>query len=96
MADIELGNYVVINKDLNRENAFIIAGVGAYTISDHWTVFGGGGIELEKHNNLAILRLGLEYNAKLGNGWIIAPGLFFDFKEGYDTWSLVLAIGKAF
>jgi len=96
MADVELGNYIVIHKELNRENAFIIAGIGAYKLSDHWTFFGGGGIELEKHEHLAILRLGTDYNFSLGKGWIIAPVFSYDIKEGYDTWSLALAVGKGF
>ena len=96
MADIELGNYVIIHKELNRENAFVVAGVGAFKISHHWAVFGGGGIEIEKHKNFAILRLGTDYSFSLGKGWIIAPGFHYDAKEGYDTWSFSVAIGKGF
>ena len=96
MADVEIGHYIIIHKELNRENAFVIVGIGAFEISDHWAVFGGGGIELEKHKNLAILRLGTDYNFSLGKGWIIAPVITYDIKEGYDTWSLALALGKRF
>jgi len=96
MADVELGNYVIRQTELNRENAFIIAAVGLYKISNGWSVFGGVGIELEKHKNLAILRLGTDYSFGLGKGWIVAPGITYDLKEGYDSWSISVAIGKGF
>jgi hypothetical protein len=96
MADFELGNYVIIHKELNRENAFVVAGAGAFKISNHWTVFSGVGIEIEKNKNFAILRLGSDYSFSMGKGWIIAPGFFYDIKEGYGTWSFAVAIGKGF
>ena len=54
------------------------------------------GIEIEKNKNFAILRLGSDYSFSLGKGWIIAPGFFCDIKEGYETWSFSVAIGKGF
>jgi hypothetical protein len=96
MTDIELGNYVIVHKELNRENAFIVTAIGSYKILHNWSVFGGGGIELEKHKNLAILRLGTDYLFKLGKGWELGPGFYYDLKEGYDTWSLSVVIGKGF
>jgi hypothetical protein len=96
MVDFELGNYVIIHKELNRENAFVVAGVGAFKISKHWAVLSGVGIEIEKNKNFAILRLGSDYSFSLGKGWIIAPGFFCDIKEGYETWSFSVAIGKGF
>jgi len=96
MVDFELGNYVINHKELNRENAFVVTGVGAFKISKHWAVFSGVGIEIEKNKNFAILRLGSDYSFSLGKGWIIAPGFFCDIKEGYETWSFSVAIGKGF
>jgi len=96
MTDIELANYVIVHKELNRENAFIVTAIGSYKILHHWSVFGGAGIELEKHKNLAVLRLGTDYLFNLGKGWELGPGLYYDLKEGYDTWSLSVVIGKGF
>ncbi len=62
----------------------------------HIIFFAGGGIELEQHHNLGIMRLGGEYLIKLKKDWVISPGFFFDFKEGIDTWSLSVAFGKEF
>jgi hypothetical protein len=96
MADAELGEYVIVHKELNRENAFVVVGAGAFKITNHWNVIGGAGIEIEKNENLAVLRLGTDYSFSLGKGWILAPGFFYDMKEGYDTWSFAIALGKGF
>ncbi|KXX68627.1 transporter [Flammeovirga sp. SJP92] len=97
MLDFELGRYIIPHKDdLVRDHAFVVAGVLAYSITPHWNVFGGGGIELEKHHNLGVFRLGTEYNFEIGKHWSIPVGLFYDIKEGYDTFSLSVGIGKAF
>jgi len=96
MMDVELDHYLIIDKDLERENAFIATVVGLYKISPHLSIFAGGGIEVEHHKNLAVFRAGIDSPISLGRGWVLAPTLIFDFKEGYDTWSLAIAIGKEF
>ncbi|MEQ8713391.1 MAG: hypothetical protein RIC80_10255 [Cyclobacteriaceae bacterium] len=96
MLDLELGQYLIIKKELERERAFIAAFAGAYKVTPNFQLVAGAGIELEKHKNLAILRLGAERQFNLGNEWRLGPAFFFDFKEGYDTWSLSLSLGKEF
>ncbi|MCF6358894.1 MAG: hypothetical protein L3J54_13925 [Draconibacterium sp.] len=96
MTDLELGEYLVFDKDLNRKNALVVAGIAAFALTKHINVFAGGGMEFEKEHNLAVIRVGTEYAFNLKKEWIIAPGIFFDFKEGIDTWSLSVAFGKEF
>ncbi len=96
MSDFEFGEYVIFDKDLNRENAIVLTAIASYSLTEHINLFAGGGIELEKHHNLGIIRVGGEYGFNLKNNWVIAPGLFFDFKEGTDTWSVSVAFGKEF
>lgn len=96
MIDLELGEYIIAKRDLNRHNALVVAGIAAYNLTDQWTFYGGGGIELEKHENLWIGRLGGEYGWKMGNDWVLAPGFFYDLKKGYDSWSFSVAFGKEF
>ena len=96
MADVELGEYVFFEKELNRENAILLAAMVSYNITRHINFFAGGGMEFEKHKNLGVIRLGGEYVFKLPKTWVISPGFFFDFKEGIDTWSLNLSFGKEF
>lgn len=96
MMDVELDHYLIIDKDLERENAFIATVVGLYKICPYLSIYAGGGIEIEHHKNLAVFRAGIDSPILLGRGWVLAPTLIFDFKEGYDTWSLAIAIGKEF
>jgi len=70
--------------------------ITTFNLTSHIIFFAGGGIELEQHHNLGIIRLGTKYAFKLRKELVIAPGFFFDFKEGTDTWSLSVAFGKEF
>ena len=96
MTDFEFGEYVIFDKDLNRKNAIVVTAIASYSLTESINLFAGGGIEFEESHNLGIVRVGGEYAFNLNKGWIIAPGFFYDFKEGYDSWSLSLAFGKEF
>jgi hypothetical protein len=96
MVDLELGEYVVRQKELNRKNALAFIAVGAFTVTKHLNLFAGGGMEFERHQNLGVIRLGAEYVFRLKNNWVISPSFIYDFKEGFDTWSLSFAFGKEF
>ena len=96
MIDLELSDYLIIKKELNRSKALVVTAIASYNPFSSVNFFAGGGIELEKHKNLGVLRFGGEYAFKFQNDWILAPGCFFDIKEGYDTWSIALAFGKEF
>ena len=96
MTDFEFGEYLVFKKDLNRKNAIVVTAIASYALTKSINLFAGGGLEFEESHNLGIDRFGGEYGFKLNKGWVIAPGFFYDFKEGYDSWSLSLAFGKEF
>lgn len=96
MLDIELDHYLIVKKELERENAFIaVAGV-AYNPVGHLYVFGGVGVEIEKNQNLFVLRLGTEYAIHLSDHWALAPAFYFDWKEDYDTYALSLGLRYSF
>lgn len=93
MLDYEFGTYLVLKEDdLERQNAFLTVATAAFDFHDGWNAVIGAGIELEEEENLGIIRLGLERKFS-AERWIFGPSLFYDIKEGYDTWSLSLAIG---
>jgi hypothetical protein len=96
MLDYELDHYMIVDKQIERDNAFLATLIGKYTIGRYWKVFAGGGIELEPHDHLAVLRLGTEYTIEIGEHWALVPIFYFDFKENYDTWSLQLSIARSF
>jgi len=96
MADLELDHYLIINKELERENALITVVIGQYKPVPQWSFLAGGGAEFEHHENLALFRVGIARYFYLNNNWILGVPLIFDYKKGYDTWSLAIAIGKEF
>ena len=96
MLDMEFGEYIIIHKELNRENAITVAAIGSFGLTKNINIFAGGGMEFEKHLNLGLIRVGTEYNFRLKKEWVITPSFIFDFKEGIDTWSLSIAFGKEF
>ena len=95
-ADIEFGEYLIVDRDLNRHNAFILVALAGYELMPFWAVFAGGGIELEDHKNLGVLRVGTEYEFMFQRDWLIAPGLLVDFKWEFTSWSVYVAGGRVF
>ena len=95
MLDWELDHYLIFEKELERERAFIATLTATHKLIN-WHLQGGLGVELEKNEHLVVLRLGLERPIHLGNRWVLGPAVYFDIKEGYDTWSLSVSIGKGF
>jgi hypothetical protein len=95
-AELELDSYIIVDNELNRENPLILVAFAIYRIVGSWFVYGGGGVELEKHKNLAVIRLGTEYEFILSNGWDIAPTLTFDHKIDLNSIALGVSIGKRF
>jgi hypothetical protein len=93
---IELDHYVVTDDQVERENALNLTLVGMYTPVRYLDVFLGGGVEIEQHDNLALLRLGTQYSMLLGQHWALIPRLYFDFKGNYNTWTLSLSIARRF
>ena len=94
MGAFEFDQYVVTDNQIERENALILALVGKYNFTKYFAVFAGGGIELEQHDNLGVLRLGVEYAIDVGEHWALVPKFHFDFKESYNTWSLRLNFAR--
>lgn len=93
---IELDHYVVTDDQVERENALNLTLVGMYTPARYLDVFLGGGMEIEQHDNLALLRLGTQYSILVGQHWALIPRLYFDFKGNYNTWTLSLSFARRF
>lgn len=96
MLDFELGKYLIVNKDLNREHAFIVLGGASYKLFKSVKLVGGLGVEFEKNENLFITRLGGEYIHELNKPWALMAGAYWDHKKEYSTYSLVAGIVYAF
>ncbi|MCK4774311.1 MAG: hypothetical protein KAT30_05980, partial [Candidatus Krumholzibacteria bacterium] len=42
-ADIEFGEYLVVDKELNRENAMVLCGLAIYEVLPRWAIYAGPG-----------------------------------------------------
>ena len=96
VVDVEFGDYLVIDQDLGRENATVVAALGVYEVMENWGVFAGGGVEFEQHRNLALIRIGTEYAFPLGGGWTIVPNVLVDIKQEFNSYALAVAVGRWF
>ena len=94
MGALEIGHYSVTDQEIERDNAVNLALLGMYRATSHLGLFTGGGLEMEQHRNLAVLRLGTIYTIDTGSHWALVPKLYVDFKKNYNTWSLAITISR--
>lgn len=94
LSALELDSYVVTDEQVERENAMIFTVVGMFSATRYLDFFAGGGIEVEQHDDRAVLRLGTQYSIDVGKHSALVPKLHFDFKENYSTWSLALSFAR--
>lgn len=101
--DIIIESFAVQNnsseeEELQREYPLSNILMGIYEFSENWGVALGAGIEWEKNENFALIRIGVEYGLELKK-----PGLdvFFMLNydaliNGYDSINLGIGINKLF
>lgn len=94
--DWELDHYLLINKEYSRDRAFIAVLGASYEIAEGTGLFAGVGKEFEKHQDLMVVRVGLEHGFDLGKHWVVVPSVFYDWKEHYDTYSFSLGLSYKF
>lgn len=95
--DIKLASFEVEESEvmLERSNPVALAGVLHYHALRHWSFYAGPGIELEKSENLFLVRIGTEYSIEITENFEIALNLIYENKdEVYDTWSFGIAFNK--
>ncbi|MDX2430479.1 MAG: hypothetical protein QNK35_06070 [Bacteroides sp.] len=100
-SDIVLQQYKVENHDnhevLVRENPVALCVVGQYKPITPLTIIAGYGIELEKHENIQLFRLGLEYGFHLPKNWELGIALEYDWKfSTYSSWVFGVGFSKLF
>jgi len=96
VAEIEFGEYLIVDKELGRDNAAIVAGLVVLELFPRWEIFSGVGVEFEKSKNLAVFRVGTEYEFAFGRAWGIAPAAFADITQEYTSYSIAVIFGKWF
>jgi len=95
-ADVEFGEYQIIDEDLNRHNAYILIALVGYELAPSWAISGGVGVEIEPHKNLPVLRVATEYEFLLQNDWLVAPGVLVDYKSDFTSLGVFVRGGKRF
>lgn len=102
-SDIILGDFVVrefaASNEVLVERAYPLAMVlaGLYSLTDHFTLIAGGGLELAPEENLGVLRIGLDHEWEFTDLWGVSLNLIYDLKlEVYDTWSFGVGINRRF
>ncbi len=103
LADVELDSYY-INADghnkLTRNNIVIASAVTRYKPTKRIGIFAGPGFETEfideESKSFFVLKVGVDFEVEIENGWELTPILSYDFKEHYSSYSFGISIGKRF
>jgi len=100
-SDIVLQQYKVEkhgeDEILVRENPVTICVVGLYELLPSFMLMAGYGIEFESHENIQMLRLGVEYGFHIPGNWELGFALEFDWKiKTYNSWVFGVGFSKLF
>ena len=80
-----------------REYPLLTTLVGIYKPWEHWSIFAGTGKEFEKHENLTVIKTGIEYGVPLPKNFEAGLGVEYDVKiEGNDSWLVGIGVSKSF
>ncbi|MEO1417319.1 MAG: hypothetical protein AAFW00_18685 [Bacteroidota bacterium] len=98
--DIELVVFEIEEEGgtiINREYPLLLTADFLYKPFHNMVLFVGPGIELEKEENFAVLRMGIEYMAYVNDYISFSPTLFYDFRlDAYNTLSIGIGMGYKF
>lgn len=103
IADMELDKYYINEGEeetsLQRNNVVVATPVVKYKPCRGLGLIIGGGLEAEFHEQIktfAVLKLGIEYEIEIANGWEITPSYMFDYKKEYSTMAYGMSLGYRF
>jgi len=85
------------HEELIRENPVALCAVGLFKPISALTLIAGYGVEIETHENIQILRFGVEYGFHLPGNWELGFALEFDRKiNTYNSWVFGVGFSKLF
>ena len=97
-SDMEIATYIIENHEsteIERERPIIISTGGIFKPVHQIVMIAGVGREIETHENLWVVRFGINYEFELRDGWDLSPSLTYDIKESlYDSGPLDFLSGK--
>ena len=98
--DMEISTYVIDEghgSEIERERPLVASLVAIFKPHHLIPIVGGIGREFEKHQNVWVFRLGVEFEIEMGSYWDLSPALVYDIKVSvYDSWTIGLTVGKRF
>jgi hypothetical protein len=95
--DVKVQSFEVEDEGVLLERSFpvTIAGVIHFHALRHWSFFAGPGYELEKNENLFLVKLGTEYSFEITEDFEIALNLAYENKEEvYNSWTFGVSLNK--
>ena len=85
------------HEEVVRENPIAVCGMLLFKPHHRWTLFTGYGVEVEKHENFQLIRVGAEYGIELPKSWELGFSLEFDFKpDAYNSLLFGIGFSKSF
>lgn len=104
VAEYECGSHIVqkneegnITSEVEREGAVLILPSAFFKIYKGLIITVGYGVEFEKHENLMLSKVGIEYKFRMHDpNWIILPSVSWDHTELFDGAVYGVACGYKF
>ena len=85
------------HEEILRENPVGLAGMLLFKPNHRWTLMAGYGVEVEKHENFQMIRVGVEYGIELPKHWELGFSLEFDYKiKTYSSLMFGVGFSKMF
>lgn len=103
IAEIEVGSHIIsMNEEtleedeVSRESAFLIAPT-VYFMAGNFIGSIGYGVELEKNENLALLKISAMYALPLKNeNWIFVPNVSYDYTSRFCGLVYGFSVARSF
>lgn len=95
--DVKIQSFEVEHEGISLERSYPVAfaTVIHYHALRHWSFYVGPGYELEKSENLFLVKFGSEYSFEITEDFEIALNLAYENKEElYDAWTFGVAFNK--
>jgi hypothetical protein len=99
IVDLQLAQYEVITADnfyFNRHYALALSPMFVVIPINHWGIFLGGGIEIDKTKTLPLITIGSDYEINFGSAWFGKLGLHFNYMFEYYSFGFNIVIGIDF
>ncbi|GEM_PF-7069085 len=92
IAEAEIGSHIIEKNEngdiisrVDREGAILVLPTAFFNVYKGLTFYAGYGVELEKRENLGLMKVGLEYKFALKNPrWMVLPNVSWDHTRLFD------------